>query len=290
MSNTYYALDTKASLKMNARLLYITRAGYGEDWASLMHIHSCAELFYVIQGSGAFLLGEKSFPIKQDDLIIVNPNVEHTETSANKKPLEYIVLGIDGLEFLFSEEHDTRYSLSNYRKEREEFTFYLNALLKEVETKSVSYETICQNLLEILLVKIMQHTSFSTTISASKKSNKECAAVKRYIDANYRESITLDSLADIAHVNKYYLVHAFHNETGVSPITYLIRRRIRESKYLLGNTNYTLSQISQTLSFSSQSYFSQSFKTQEGISPNEYRKRARQKAELDSKAEDGSGA
>ena len=76
-------------------------------------------------------------------------------------------------------------------------------------------------------------------------------------------------------MNKYYLVHSFSKEYGVSPINYLIGRRIEESRYLLADTNHSLSQISHMLGFSSPSYFSQSFRKLEGISPMEYRKRQR---------------
>ncbi len=57
-------------------------------------------------------------------------------------------------------------------------------------------------------------------------------------------------------MNKYYLVHSFSKEYGVSPINYLIGRRIEESRYLLADTNHSLSQISHMLGFSSPSYFS----------------------------------
>ena len=54
-----------------------------------------------------------------------------------------------------------------------------------------------------------------------------------YLDTNYREDISLDLLAEIAHINKYYLAHTFQREYGISPITYLNRRRIEESKHML---------------------------------------------------------
>lgn len=69
------------------------------------------------------------------------------------------------------------------------------------------------------------------------------------------------------------MVHAFSREYGVSPINYLISRRIQESRYLLSDTDHSLSQISHMLGFSSPSYFSQSFRKLEGMSPMEYRKR-----------------
>ena len=78
-------------------------------------------------------------------------------------------------------------------------------------------------------------------------------------------------LADEAHVSKYYLAHAFKAEYGISPINYQISLRIKESRYLLRETDMSLSQIARVLGFSSASYFSQSFRRAEGMSPLEYR-------------------
>lgn len=61
----------------------------------------------------------------------------------------------------------------------------------------------------------------------------------------------LDTLAEVAHINKYYLAHTFQKAYGISPITYLNRRRIEESKHMLGNTSYSLAQISELMGFSS---------------------------------------
>ena len=44
-------------------------------------------------GEGQFYLSGQLYPVKPDDMIIVNPQVEHTELSLNASPLEYIVLG-----------------------------------------------------------------------------------------------------------------------------------------------------------------------------------------------------
>ena len=48
-----------------------------------------------------------------------------------------------------------------------------------------------------------------------------CVEIKRYLDNNYREDISLDTLAEVAHINKYYLAHTFQKAYGISPITYL---------------------------------------------------------------------
>ena len=276
MSNDHYELTGKAPSPIDravTKLLYVSTAKYGGDWHSLLHTHACTELFYVVGGVGRFKIGEKMLPVAADDLVIVNPNVEHTEVSLNSSPLEYIVLGVQGLEFEPGEEGDDRYTIVNFRGGGEEMLFYLRALLRELETKAAGYELVCQDLLEVMLVRIMRRTDFTLSISpGGKRASKECTAVRRYIDSHFKESITLDVLAEMAHVNKYYMVHSFSREFGISPINYLISRRIQESRYLLSETDHSLSQISHMLGFSSPSYFSQSFRRLEGMSPMEYRK------------------
>ena len=100
------------------------------------------------------------------------------------------------------------------------------------------------------------------------------AITVRQIPADLRRR-ALEQLAQLAHLNKFYLAHAFRREFGTSPISYLISRRIEESRFLLRETDHTLSLIAQILGFSSLSYFSQCFRRVEGISPMEYRRRNR---------------
>ncbi|BDF71522.1 AraC family transcriptional regulator [Oscillospiraceae bacterium] len=283
MSNNRYELGAEGGSpvdRSSTKLLYVSTAKYGGDWHSMLHTHACTELFYVVGGGGQFKIADLTLPAAPDDLIIVNPNVEHTEVSLNQSPLEYIVLGVEGLEFRSGEEEDGRYARVSLRSDREEVLFFLRSLLREIENKAAGYEVLCQDLLEVLLVRIMRRTNFSLTVAPpNRRSSKECAAVRRYIDGHFKENITLDMLSELAHVNKYYMVHAFTREYGVSPINYLISRRIQESRYLLSDTDHSLSQISHMLGFSSPSYFSQSFRKLEGRSPMEYRKARRAERE-----------
>ena len=76
-------------------------------------------------------------------------------------------------------------------------------------------------------------------------------------------------------MSKYYLSHAFKREYGISPINYMISRRIEESKYLLAETDLSMSQIAQLLGFSSLSYFSQVFRRIQTTTPMEYRQSTR---------------
>ncbi len=278
MSNNRYdfVAQENNSVRNATRLLYVTSAKYSGDWHCTPHAHNCSELFFVIKGSGQFFIEGTIYQVAPNDLIIVNPNVEHTEISFNANPLEYIVLGVEGLELSVNGERENRYCIINFQNIRENIFFYLQNMLREIETKAPGYETICQDLMEILVIHLTRQTNFSATMSPIRKSpSRLCSTIRRYIDEHFKENINLDLLAQLTHSSKYYLVHAFSEEYGISPINYMISKRIEEAKQLLKNDDYTLSVISRMLGFSSPSYFSQIFKKNEHMTPNEYRKLGR---------------
>ena len=274
MSNYRYQLKEKKAEKMNMRLLYISQARYDTDWHSIKHMHHFTELFYVMNGSGEFLVENSRFKVSQDDLIIINPNVSHTEVGhADDDVFEYIVLGIDGLQFVSEDgKSSNSYSLHNYQEFKHEVLFYLRTLVLEAQAKDESYEPICQNLLEILILNMVRRTKKKLTFAPTKKISKECKFIEQYIDEHFREDITLEKLSQLTYLNKYYIVHVFKNYKGISPINYMISKRMEEAKSLLATTNFSVSKISDITGFSSQSYFSQVFKKETNKSPNQYRR------------------
>lgn len=106
MSNRRYALEPSGEkdIRNTAKLLYVSSAKYGGDWHSIPHAHHYAELFYIVAGDGQFQIEENLYPVKANQLVVVNPNVIHTEVSYEAHPLEYIVLGIEGMELSTSTE------------------------------------------------------------------------------------------------------------------------------------------------------------------------------------------
>ena len=197
-----------------ARLLYVSSATYGGDWISTPHTHYCSELFYVIDDVGQFQVEDNIFPVSANDLVVINPNVSHTELGFNANPLKYIV-----------ENNNANFCIVNFREIKDTVNFYLKVMLREIETRSAGYETVCQDLMEILIVLFGRQTNFSTILSpANKRASHLCDSVRRYIDQNCGDDLSLEHLAKFSHVNKYYLVHAFTDEYGISPINYLNHR------------------------------------------------------------------
>lgn len=97
--------------------------------------------------------------------------------------------------------------------------------------------------------------------------------IRLYLDNNYMRPITLEGLSQHFFMEKTYLGHVFNRSMGISPIRYLTTVRIRKIKELLRFTDNTLAEIAGKVGFSSEQYLSRVFKSVEGISPREYRKR-----------------
>lgn len=273
VSSQYYIICQDASPsppKSQAKLLSISWAQYSQEWNSSLHTHNHAELFFVIRGRGSFQLQNRQLSVSSRDLVIINAGVLHTELSQSGSPMEYIVLGVDSLEVL-ADAHG--YVQSHFYTGWDEIVSFLRLMLQEVRDELPGHQHVCQHLLEVILLRLLRQNNLTLTASAiDHSSSRECDFVRRYIDDHFKENLTLDQLAALAHINKYHLAHTFRKEYNTSPISYQISRRIQESRMLLVSTDFNLSQIAQILGFSSLSYFSQSFRRLEGISPMEYRK------------------
>lgn len=273
MSNRKYPLNEQKLENMNIRLLNISQSRYGTDWDSIQHTHPFMEIFYVTKGTGEFLVETTRFQVQQDDLIIINADIPHTEFGIKEKSFEYIVLGLDGTQFVERNEKVLgNYSVHNYYEYKDEVLFCLHALLSEVQKKEDGFDLICQNLLEVLMINIIRRAKKKLFFTPVKGESKECKFIEDYIDEHFREDITLEKLSQVAYLNKYYIVHAFKEYKGVSPINYLISKRISEAKILLTTTNFSILEISKAIGFSSQTYFSQTFKKEVAMSPIQYRK------------------
>lgn len=258
-------------------LLNASSSRYEGDWPSIPHSHAFTELFYVRDGRGEFLLEDKIYPISKDDLIIVNPHINHTEISKGTPPLSYFTVGVEGVCFSFNNQKE--YRIFNCRKKEADLLFYFNSLFQELDKQSEGYEKICNYLLHILILQLQRITDSPFELITAQHPSKECAYIKRYLDSNYSENITLDHLSALSHLNKYYLSHEFTKYYGISPMNYLSRKRIDVCKELLENTDYGISDIAHLVGFSSQSYLSQSFRKSCGMTAGTYRKLKKKRKE-----------
>ena len=147
-------------------------------------------------------------------------------TDIYQKLIDNNVLYLDVVGYPGFQAHQFIEQFKDYQDYKHEILFYLKTLLLEVKNQEPYYQEQCQNLLEILIINIIRRSKIELHISPSKKVNRVCIFVENYINEHYKENITLDHLAEAAYVNKYYLAHTFKKQKGISPINFLLEKRI----------------------------------------------------------------
>jgi AraC-like DNA-binding protein/mannose-6-phosphate isomerase-like protein (cupin superfamily) len=283
MGHVQYSFSNNLDNLSEGTLLYVTRSSYDCTWKSFPHSHHFSELFFVLNGEGYFCVEAERFPIRKESLFLINPHVRHTEISSADRPLEYIVLGIEGLSFLF-DEHRRGYGIFFDAPSSPTPPLYLlRRMAQEMLEKRPYFEKACQSMLDLILIELIRGSNYELTLVPPKNISTECNMVKDYIDTHLQDNITLDLLAEVSHLNKFYLSHKFSEEFGISLINYLLEQRLQNGKKLLCNTDLRISMIAQLCGFSSQSYFTQTFRKSIGISPVRYREVIRQQSTISTK-------
>ncbi len=97
--------------------------------------------------------------------------------------------------------------------------------------------------------------------------------VLHYLHTHFAESVNIDKLANDAHLNKFYLCHLFHEQTGMTIMQYLKETRLTVARKMLLQTTSSVTRIAQDCGFGSASHFCTFFRNREGVSPREYRLR-----------------
>lgn len=100
--------------------------------------------------------------------------------------------------------------------------------------------------------------------------------VQRHIRQHLNRPLPLDELAEQAAVCKDSLIRIFKRELGITPVDYILNKRIEQAQILLLTQTGPVKEIALQLGFSNQSYFTAQFKRITGLTPLEYRKQQQQ--------------
>jgi two-component system response regulator YesN len=100
--------------------------------------------------------------------------------------------------------------------------------------------------------------------------------VCRYIEANLDQDLSLTRLAQVIHFNPSYLSRMFKQEKGMNLSEYIENCRVRRAKELLKKSELKINEIGLMVGYDAPHSFTRFFKRMTGVTPLEYRDKARE--------------
>lgn len=159
----------------------------------------------------------------------------------------------------------------------DELRMYIKAFKKEYkkgekkDNLKMKYLTglICSELAEGCI------SDSEITLRGASAYRKGIYSAADYINKNFGKDISISEVASLSGLSTSYFTRSFKEVIGCSPKRYLIKIRISKAKLLLENTDKLICEICKLCGFKKLNSFTSIFKSMNGISPTEYRKKVK---------------
>lgn len=253
------------------------------DW----HWHHEVEFITVSKGSVDCLIGDKKIHLEVGSGIFINSGIMHRLETSNSGTIPNIVFApelIASEQTLIHERYilpvlinGPAYQILNPKnKWQKKIIMQLNKIYEVQESTQNDFKQIktLQQVTE-LWSSIYENLTIDTTSSMESISAFQSSRLQvmlQFIHDNYQRSITLEEIAQSINISKSSALEIFRSGINQSPITYLIKYRLRQATFLLKDTKRTISYVALSTGFSSDTYFCRKFKEYYKMTPSEYRK------------------
>ncbi|MBM7703756.1 bifunctional transcriptional activator/DNA repair enzyme AdaA [Metabacillus iocasae] len=109
--------------------------------------------------------------------------------------------------------------------------------------------------------------------------------ITEYIDKNFTEILTLESLANICHGSPYHMHRTFKKIKGITPVEYIQQVRVNAAKKYLIQTNKPIGDIAICVGMANASYFITLFKKKTGHTPAQFRQMSKKEEKYNANKE-----
>lgn len=248
------------------------------------HSHDFAEITYILSGKGSYMVADQVYQVQSGDIIICNPGVKHQklETNIQEPTIEFFTGFTD---FQFRDMRPNSIELKNGGcllrtsvETKQEIAKHCYAMLAEQESCKIGkYFMLKAHLIQVILLILREmEPTRDQQIGCRFDSYNHNYAVKKiisYLNENYNEKISLEQLARNMYLSPVYISKIFKEETGESPINYLIQIRLEKAKEILElGDERSIKHIANSVGYDDVYHFSKLFKKYYGVSPLYYKK------------------
>ncbi|MCL2891524.1 AraC family transcriptional regulator [Brenneria tiliae] len=274
--------DDKAdAIFENGRTPKLSRFVISDDpnWESGHHVHEAeTELIYVKKGVVKLTIDSSNYVAREGDIVVIERGSLHAVASDAASPATTYTCAVYGFKINGLEENRLMQPnccpVVSALKNKEVITSIFQEISITFPQQKNGISSSVYDAFGYVLT-VMFYENFKSAYRSDSGQIIKDALVKDilvYLNNNYRERITLEHLAKKFRASVSYICHEFTKEYHISPINYVIKRRITEAKFALTNTELCLNEISFRVGYDNVDHFTKLFIRHVGCSPSEYRK------------------
>lgn len=248
-------------------------------WHGRYHSHKADEfeIHFFLEGDGEFLSNRTHYAIGTNVLFVSGPHEFHSIVPKRVvKPLTYYAILFKVSEKTDSELYRLLITAQNASKrkivEDANIRFTLDDIMRLSLSSSEGLKKAASLLLSGCLYKwyaseeIPQHLA---VISSTSKAH--VSKVLKFMEKHVYENLQVEDIADALNLSSEHLIRLFHTEMQMTPYQYFMRLKVLTAAAVLINSDKSIADVADDLSFENQFHFSRVFKKCTGLTPSSYR-------------------
>jgi len=245
---------------------------------SFMHYHDTYELYYVLSGSRDYFIGNEFFTASDGDFVFVPKGTIHR--TDGKGATRILIYFSDSFLLNYFSQDIVNMILSDFKpcvyhpaqEDSKHFQSIIKTLLNEYTTQKNNKKYTDNTMIAAYLYDLLfSFTYKKSTFTTKNITNERISDIIKYIDDNYQNIDSIDTIAKHFFISKYHLCRIFNEYLGLSLITYLNIVKIKTACEMIKSENRKMVDIAMACGFNSSAYFCNVFKQEMGISPKDYK-------------------
>jgi len=237
-------------------------ATVGSFWKDIVAFYKNHRIYYITEGYADLYLRGKKVHLEAGNLYFIPAYSVVTANCTVFLSHYYIHFVADkGLSNFFDS-----LKFDQVVKARENDSAMFQSIMENILIKPPTISSILtlNGTLQLLLSRFFSHAYFVNYDLF------RFSEIVTYIENNITNQITVKDLANIANLNETYFTQAFNKAMGITPMQYIINKKISFSMTLLNNGTHRVRDVAYQLGFKDEFYFSRLFKKKTGISPSRF--------------------
>ena len=245
-----------------------------------IHIHDCCEVFFCLSGGKTFLIGGQIYEVNDNDIFVINQYEAHKITYEQDADFCRYVFQISPDFLLDCSTRETDLSKCFYpHKHGFDHRIHLNDGEADKMKKCLELlyndsgygdDLIKRGIMTEILVDINRAVLARGGVDSRSHSNTAVDLAMDYINRNYGDQITLDSVAKASYLSVNQLCRLFSEHCGTTVAKYITSKRITEAKKMLA-AGKGVTETAMLCGFGDYSGFIRVFKKNVGVTPGKYK-------------------